>query len=205
MGTNLPEILAVIQTVLLEAIKVLGPAAIAAYFTFRATSVQYESKLRELERGNEFSARDRLFSLYTGRLKELDEETEKLNSAVGQMIGMSSVSGDTPTPDERRTLEALAGFARTTARQFPLQARAILKTMENHDLKESEEYTSLNALSAKGIELSPSPSYEELRAGLFSLLEAHHVLTGCTRTLLERNALMMFEQYVKTDALAKQK
>lgn len=204
MGANVPEMLAVIQTVLLEAIKVLGPAAIAAYFTYRATSVQYESKLRELERANEFSARDRLFALYTARLRELEEETEKLSQAIGQMIGISSVSGDTPSRDEQRTLDALAGFARVTAKQFPYQARAVLKTMENHGLENSEEYVSLFELSRKAFVIPESPAYDQLRTGLLAILEAHHVVTACTRTLLERNALTMFSQYVDAKTLARQ-
>ena len=37
-----------IQVISLEAIKVLGPAAIAAYATYRVTVIQFESKLRKL-------------------------------------------------------------------------------------------------------------------------------------------------------------
>ncbi len=54
------ELLNLIQTVSLEAIKILGPAVIAAYATYRATAIQFESKLRELDKTNEFHARDRI-------------------------------------------------------------------------------------------------------------------------------------------------
>ena len=54
------ELLNSIQTVSFEAIKILGPAVIAAYATYRATAIQFESKLKELDNANEFHARDRI-------------------------------------------------------------------------------------------------------------------------------------------------
>ena len=54
------ELLNLIQFISLEAIKISGPAAIAAYATYRATAIQFESKLRELDKTNEFYARDRI-------------------------------------------------------------------------------------------------------------------------------------------------
>ena len=54
------ELLNLIQTVSLEAIKILGPAVIAAYVTYRATAIQFESKLKEHYKANEFHARDRI-------------------------------------------------------------------------------------------------------------------------------------------------
>jgi len=56
------ELLNLIQTVSLEAIKISVPAVIAAYATYRATAIQFESKLRELDKTNEFHARDRTVS-----------------------------------------------------------------------------------------------------------------------------------------------
>lgn len=53
------ELLNLIQSVSLEAIKISGPAVIAAYATYRATAIQFESKLKELDKTNEFHARDR--------------------------------------------------------------------------------------------------------------------------------------------------
>ena len=52
------ELLNLIQIVSLEAIKISGPAVIAAYATYRATAIQFESKLKELDKTNEFHARD---------------------------------------------------------------------------------------------------------------------------------------------------
>ena len=54
------ELLILIQTDSVEAIKILGSAVIAAYATYRATAIQFESKLKELDKANEFHARDRI-------------------------------------------------------------------------------------------------------------------------------------------------
>lgn len=56
------ELLNLIQSISLEAIKISGPAAIAAYATYRATAIQFESKLNELDKTNEFHARDRFIA-----------------------------------------------------------------------------------------------------------------------------------------------
>jgi hypothetical protein len=54
------ELLNLIQTDSVEAIKILGSAVIAAYATYRATAIQFESKLKELDKANEFHARDQI-------------------------------------------------------------------------------------------------------------------------------------------------
>ena len=54
------ELLILIQTDSVEAIKILGSAVIAAYATYRATAIQFESKLKELDKANEFHARDQI-------------------------------------------------------------------------------------------------------------------------------------------------
>ena len=54
------ELLNLIQTVSTEAIKILGSAVIAAFATYRATAIQFESKLKELDKANEFHARVRI-------------------------------------------------------------------------------------------------------------------------------------------------
>ena len=51
------DLLNLIQTIFLEAIKILGSAVIAAYATYRATAIQFESKLKELDKANEFHTR----------------------------------------------------------------------------------------------------------------------------------------------------
>ena len=56
------ELLNLIQTDSIEAIKILGPAVIAAYATYRATAIQFESKLKELDKTNEFHASDRFLA-----------------------------------------------------------------------------------------------------------------------------------------------
>ena len=56
------ELLNLIQFISLEAIKISGPAVIAAYATYRATAIQFESKLNELDKTNEFHARDRFIA-----------------------------------------------------------------------------------------------------------------------------------------------
>ena len=54
------ELLNLIQTDSIEAIKILGSEVISAHATYRATTIQFESKLKELYKANEFHARDRI-------------------------------------------------------------------------------------------------------------------------------------------------
>ena len=44
-----------------DAIKILGPAGIAAYATYRASKIQIDIKLKELDKTHEFTARQSLF------------------------------------------------------------------------------------------------------------------------------------------------
>ena len=51
------ELLNLIQTDSIEAIKILGSEVISAHATYRATTIQFESKLNELDKTNEFHTR----------------------------------------------------------------------------------------------------------------------------------------------------
>jgi hypothetical protein len=54
-----PNLIHLIKIISLEAIKVLGPLAVAARAIYRAT-IQFEFKLMELDKANEFHVRDRI-------------------------------------------------------------------------------------------------------------------------------------------------
>jgi hypothetical protein len=192
-----PELAKLIQEVLLEALKLLGPATVAAYFTYRATSAQWETKLKELDLTNEFNARDRIYAHLKERLSHIDVEIAKLHEGVGQMLGMASGADSQPSESDRKMLNVMASLVRSTAKAVPLEVNATLNDMTSMGLSSTEEAKALEPYRSFSLHLEPQPAYSDLKAALFELLDVHNILGSCTRLLLQTQMEKVFERYTR--------
>lgn len=192
-----PEVANLIQVIALDAIKILGPAVIAAYATYRATTVQWEVKLKELDRTNEFLARERVFAHLKERLAHIDEETEKLHGAVGEILGRASGAiGEAPTPQDLVFMQIMGEFIITAGKTAPLEVRGLLQDMQVADLGSTAEYKALSAYQDIRPPSEPLVTYDELKAALFQLLDLNNHLGLCIRLLIQKRMECVFAHYI---------
>jgi len=193
------EVLNLIQTVSLEAIKILGPAVIAAYATYRATTKQFEYKLKELDKTNEFHARDRIYSYLKDRIAKVDADTAKLNEEIGRLLGSiaETKSGEPPTRQMEDFTQVLGGGMLTTAKVVSLDINSLLLDMRFAKLEDSKEYTALKAYEKFTDQQVGHASFEELKRSLFLLLEIHNTMEICMRRLFHQQMSGVLEVYIK--------
>ena len=194
-----PELLAVIQAVLLDAIKILGPAVIAAYAAYRAAFIQIELKLKELERGHQFQARSAIFTDLKERLAHIDQQTEKLNAELGHILGFASGYRMGDTKDEpNEVIDLMLRAAEAAAKAQPLETSVVLADMRAASMASSQEYAALLARQAVQLPISGDQTYERLKVLVVEMLETSHLLGVCTRLLLRAEMNRVFAPYLAT-------
>lgn len=194
-----PELVGLIQTIALEAIKILGPAAIAAYATYRATAIQFEIKLKELERTNEFSARDRIYTHLKERLTKVDQDSSKLNEEIGRMLGfvVGATGGDAPNPSMSEFIELMGAFAESIARKVPVEISGLLDDMRSAGLENSSEFSALKEYEGFAFNRQGQIAYAEIKKLLFLLVEIHNTMGLCMRRLISQKMGKAFSGYAK--------
>ncbi|MFC7298496.1 hypothetical protein [Herminiimonas aquatilis] len=194
------ETINLIQTVSLEAIKILGPASIAAYVAYKAAAVQLNAKLLELDKGNQFKARESVFSHLKERLLHIDQQTEKLNAEIGHMIGYAAGyrAGDS-SPDGQDFALLMGGLMHSVAKHAPLEITVLLNDMQMSGLTSSEEFKTLSERQKTLISFSQNPTYEEMKSHAFQLLETYNLLGGCTRLLIQKQMEKVYAPYLRAN------
>ena len=85
-----PDELAVVKDILLDAIKILGPAIITAIVGYKYGKLQVTLKLKEMDKAHEFGAREHLFNYYKERSKSLLERQGQLNASLNELMGIAT-------------------------------------------------------------------------------------------------------------------
>jgi hypothetical protein len=192
-----PEALTVLQNVLLDAIKILGPAAIAAFAAYRAGLAQVEVKLRELEKSNQFRARESIFTHLKDRLKHIDEQAERLNGDLGRMLGRAEAAHDASTKDDSEGfVRTLSAGIQSVARIAPLEVNSLLNDMQFSALTSTDEFKTLSGFRELKLDFSEPHSFDQVRSNTLEILCLYNLLSICTRLLLQKQMERVFSPYL---------
>jgi hypothetical protein len=193
------ELYEFLQPIALEGIKILGPAAIAAVVAYKAATIQIELKLRELESQNAFRAREAIFNHLREKLVHIDQQSQKLNQELGQLLGFAAAESEIKadaSPSEYVKIMAVA--LEPCIRTAPMEARSLVSQMRLAGLGTSEEYTQLTAWQATSHEGGAMASFNGLKHAVLSMLEVYELMGACTRRLLEHQLERVFSPYVQS-------
>ncbi|MGY0311968.1 hypothetical protein ACV4QK_08830 [Alteromonas macleodii] len=188
------EVIKSIETVLIEAIKIIGPAIIASFATYKATSSQYKFKVKELSKNHEFKAREHLFSYYKDRQQKLASGHSELSNSLGQILGAASSAGE-----ESDTPEIVNGFISMLGlyvNQAPFEISTTISDFDSKRLSHSPEYAKLLEYkkSADNLIFNKEPKLAKIM--IIELLEIYSFLERCNHMLLERQIKQLFSNYV---------
>ncbi|QYK12779.1 hypothetical protein K0I63_18980 [Shewanella rhizosphaerae] len=194
-----PAVIKMIEVIAVDAIKILGPAVIAALATYKATKAQYDAKLQELTKGHEFKAREHLFDYYKERQGKLSKSHEELSNILGQVLGFSAVTNDVTLGDCLHDLaNTFFGIARLYHGQAPFEISTTLRDFESKGIQEEPEYEKLNFYLHMVNSITPSNDRAEFEKVVFSLLEVYSFLERCNQVLLENEMKGLFNKYVES-------
>lgn len=192
-----PEAIGALQSVFIEAVKIVGPATVAAYAAYKAATIQVVIKLRELDNHNQFRARELLFSHLRQKLTHIDQQVEKLNRELGELLGFAASRQEAPDFGKSDEFISLMSAAiESIARLAPLEVSALLNDMRTSSLTTSAEYGELASRQNALRSLEAAPSYANLRQNVLTLLELYSLMGTCTRLLLEGEMHRVLGPYV---------
>ena len=192
-----PEALAVIQAISLDAIKILGPAAIAAYAAYRAGFVQVDLRLKELDKAHEFQARSAIFTDLKDRLAHIENQTTKLNSELSNILGFAAGYRLSDARDEpNEVIDLMLRAAEASAKAQPLDVAVALADMRAAGMASTPEYAALALREAVQLPVSGDVSYLRLKQLVVEMLETSNLLGVCTRLLLRDEMNRTFAPYL---------
>ncbi len=191
-----PEIISLVQTVSLDAIKILGPAIIAAYAAYRAGAIQLEVKLRELEKNHQFQARENIFTHLKDRIAHIEKEEAKLNLDLGRIMGEATSMFSEENSSSRDFVELMSMGIRSASRLVPFEINSILDEMRVSNLASSREFKLLLSRHDDQVHLTQPASFEQLRSSILVLMETYNILSLCARLLLQKQMERVFAPYL---------
>jgi hypothetical protein len=194
-----PNLIDLAKIVSLEAIKVLGPAIVAGLTGYGAARLQYVGKLNELEKSNEFDARQHLFDYYKSKQVKLEEAYKELSNGLGQALGYTAGAEILDSIGLSKTVSVYAGMVDVHLGIVPFDIDLTLRDMKAKKLDLTEEYRKLSEYREITSKLKPisGKGIESIQANVFVLLEINSSLQICNQLILERQIESIFAKYVK--------
>jgi|GEM_PF-2529823 len=192
-----PVLAELLNSIGLEAIKIVGPAAIAALAAYKAASLQFKATLAQLREANEFSARQHLFDYYKERQKRLLESHNELTTSLGQVLGVNAaVREDDLDFSGQKMIDSFDAIARLYLGAAPFEISLTVRDMKAKGLDDLEEYVELESTkhALGGLELGED--FDSKRNVVISLLGVYGQLERCNQLLLEKEMDSLFSKYV---------
>jgi len=192
-----PATIELIQVIATDAIKILGPAIIAAFATYYASKAQFQIKLKELDKTNEFSARKCLFDFYKERQEKLQKEYEKMSESLGRSVGFAAGARDDDDQAIRNMLNAYTEMVLMHSKLRPVEIETTLRDMRRYNLESVAEYKKLESYIERIKKLKPGTAFEVLRENVFEIVEVYHFILMCNHMVLQRQMDKVFVKYVE--------
>jgi len=186
-----------IKSIALDAIKIIGPAAITAIATYKIAKSQYEHKLVEIKHSNELEARKSLFDWLKERHEKLKKEYEKLSNALGEAVGFVAGAGVDDSEEIQSAVSFYSDLVAFHSRITPFEIDISLKDMDKHGFKDSAEYKRLAGYRDTVSKLKSQSDFEQLKKDAFYLLEVYSLLLICNQTVIDEQMHGLFSKYIK--------
>lgn len=135
-----PETLALIS----DAIKILGPASLTAFVTYKIAKTQMTIKLKELDKAHEFDARRHLFNHYKERSRQLLKSYKDLNNALGNLMGFTIGYSFGDKENAEKFVQTMSNTIRSFSTLAPMELRITKKEMGKKKLHDTSEFSELD-------------------------------------------------------------
>ncbi|MFL0804253.1 MAG: hypothetical protein K6L81_11085 [Agarilytica sp.] len=191
-----PVLADLIQSVSSDALKILGPAIIAALATYKATKAQYELKIREMEESHGFKAREALLQHYKDQKSKVDEGYNTISETIAGSLGMVTGTGEDSSFSEMA--ETIIGISDMYVGIAQFDIETTLRDMVTANVSDSSEYTKLESYLDPAKNLKTTRNVTEFKKNTYFLLDLYSFLGRCNQMLLEIQTKKLFSGYVKT-------
>ena len=188
-----PETIKAFSEIATEAVKILGPAWITAFVGIKIGKLQLDSKIKEIEKNNEFKAREHLFKYAKDWQSEMDKRCGDLMNTLETIDGLVSID-DT---NEIGMHEFLLNRFNMYLKEAPYNIEIALREMEPIKSKYGLEFDRLFDYKEKVKNIKRADSLENLRSGIILLTEIYGHLSRCAYFTSHEEAMKALKPYLK--------
>jgi hypothetical protein len=188
-----PELYKLTLDVISDAIKILGPAAITGLVAYKAGRAQHELHLKELDKSNEYKARERLFDFHKGKLDENKAAMSSLANELGQFAGMTAAD----LKDDSKLNQFVRGHLSTYIDNLPFEVSHIKKEMQLYPGKFDQEDERMKDIETSIQQIKKPTDPTEVLETIHELFKIYGFFGHCIRMLIEFEAGNIFEPYLK--------
>lgn len=181
---------------LTEAVKLIGPAAVTGYVTYRVTKTQSDARLAELQTGHSYKARAEMFGLHRQDLERLYKQSDDVARGVGQILGLIA-GAKLGEPDRREELSVIASLATTYSRAFLPEVESVDALFAEMSLGERRELIALRRIAGElDWNAAVEVTAEAVSTRLLRLQEATALLQRCHAVSVRRQMEKALASYV---------
>lgn len=186
------------EAVLSDAIKIIGPAAIAAYVSYRVAKIQIDQKLKEISLSQEFNVRKIIFDMYVKKLDAIHNQSEELNKFLGHALGFLTGVGDIGKESFANVTKTYIETLRYSSEDAKKSLELTKAEMEKNKLIAEYSYSEIPMHLDNINRMIFEDDLESIRSNIFLLLSAYSCLKHCTEALVEKEKDTIFEKYLSS-------
>jgi len=190
-----PTIFELIKDITPDAIKILGPAIITAIVAYKISKAQSELKLKEIEKTQQFKAREHLFIYYKERQKQLAQDFAKLSDSLEHDLGLVAGLTDTRADENSELIKTMAQYTQMYSAIMPIEIDITVRDMEKNGLTGIPDFEKLQSYQDKISHLATEKTFQTLQKNILIILEAYRFLQLCNQQLLQKQMEKTFHNY----------
>jgi len=197
-----PEGWQAVQSITIEAIKMIAPAAIAGFVGYKAAKIQLVMKKIELGKVQEFAARENLFRYYCEIRKEIQENSEKESNGIynllGQLTGMDALEGEGITTSLSGSMVKLGSEIIQRQKIYLVRKIDLLKNeMEKKELNKEEIFQLMKDDSGRINEIGATTDKTTFMRYLLDLQEINDHVREAMDLLCDHEREKLFSVYLQ--------
>jgi hypothetical protein len=188
-----PELYKLTMEVVSDSIKILGPAIITAIVGYKAGQSQLLLKIEELNKNNEFKARDKLFDFHKEKLVKVDESIASLSEALAAFAGMTA--GDDINNKSVGSL-FVDKYVVSYIDGLTFQLNHINDELKKYPADFPRQLEKINKYIKQSDEFEKPITPEDTQVSIVKLIEIYTFCSHCLRLLIEKEAVEIFKPYL---------
>jgi hypothetical protein len=185
------DLIQAFQNIGIDAIKILGPAIIAAVVAYKVAKTQSDVGLKQTDKRNEFEARKAGFDLLIQRQEELNKNykqaSENLAFVMGARTGLS---------DDDEDFSTFIDFSNITLRTVQRTSKLTKKHFQKQKLTDTEEFGAVESSCAAANGIQPATDFETLHSNSLALMPIYEEMNYALNAVVDREMDKILDPYI---------
>ncbi|MBA6390001.1 hypothetical protein H4J38_04305 [Colwellia sp. BRX10-3] len=175
-----------------DAVKILGPASITGILVFHQSKLRLGLKIKELDKNNEFKAREKIFEFHKDKLNSVQLSIDSLSNELGHYLGMSVADQH----NELRLNSFINRHITNNIKNLPFEVSHIHTELKKYPIDFDAELIRMDA-EVENIHTLITPTDPQMvQSTITDLLSIYGFLAHCVRCLIEKEAISSFRPYI---------